>query len=252
MANTSKPNPNAPRHTSTVDGAHTVGDTRTEHHDTHRDEPLSWKDTLFGSGRSENVRNVSWGAIFAGIVTFLALVLLFSLAVTAFGLDGSSTGAIVLTIIGIVLGLFLGGAVAGALAVRGGFLHGFVTWAGSLVAIVVLASMIALGVSGAVGGLLGNVTSGLGSAVQVQPGDNVPMPTQDQLDAAGQTYEEYRAEAEQVAQDAADATQDGAGHAFWGLLLGSLIASLGGLVGSRSVASKQAEIDDTAGTRRRI
>ncbi len=251
MANTSPNTPNTPRHKTTVDGAHTVEETHSDHSETYRDEPLSWKDTLFGSGRSENVRNVSWGAIFAGIVTFLALVLLFSLAVTAFGLDGSSTGAIVLTIIGIVLGLFLGGAVAGALAVRGGFLHGFVTWAGSVVAIVVLAAMITLGATGAVGGLLGNVTSGLGSAVQVQPGDNVPTPTQEQLDQAGQTYEEYQAQAEEVAADVADATQKGAGHAFWGLLLGSLIAACGGVVGSRSVANKRAEIDETAGTARR-
>ncbi len=243
--------PNTPR-SNQVDGAHTVGQPTTDHGDAHRDEPLSWKDTVFGSGRSENVRNVSWGAIFAGIVTFLAIVLLFSLAVTSFGLDGSSTGAIVLTILGIVLGLFLGGAVAGALAVRAGFLHGFVTWAGSVVAAVVLAAMIALGAAGAAGGLLGNVTSGLGQAVQVSPGDSIPTPTQDQLDQAGQTYEEYKAQAEEVAQDVADATQKGAGNAFWGLLLGSLVASLGGLVGSRSVANKQAEIDESTGTARRV
>ncbi len=243
--------PNTPRSTK-VDGAHTVGRATTERTVEHHDEPLSWKDTMFGSGRSENVRNVSWGAIFAGIVTFLAIVLLFSLAVTSFGLDGSSTGAVVLTIVGIVLGLFLGGAVAGALAVRAGFLHGFVTWAGSVVAAVVLAAMIALGAAGAAGGLLGNVTSGLGQAVQVSPGDSIPTPTQDQLDQAGQTYEEYAAQAEEVAQDVADATQKGAGNAFWGLLLGSLVASLGGLVGSRSVANKQAEIDESTGTTRRV
>ncbi len=221
----------------TADGSHAVSDTGTVERHT-EDDNLSWKDTMFGSDRSENVRNVSWGAIFAGVVTFLAIVLLFALATASFGLDGSSTGATIMTILGLVLGLFIGGAVAGALSVRAGFIHGFITWAGSVVAAVVLATMIALGAAGAVGGVLGTVTDGLGQAVQVQPGDSVPTPSQEQLDEAGQTLDQYQEQAKEVAQDAADAAQKGATTGFWGLLLGSLVASLGGLLGSRTVANK--------------
>lgn len=243
MSNTPKAtNPAAAEGSHAVVAADTV-ERRTE------DDNLSWKDTLFGSDRSEDVRNVSWGAIFAGIVTFLAIVLLFALATASFGLDGSSTGATIMTILGLVLGLFIGGAVAGALAVRAGFLHGFITWAGSVVAAVVLATMITLGAAGAVGGVLGTVTEGLGQAVQVQPGDAVPTPSQEQLDKAGQSLEQYQEQAKQTAQDAADAAQKGAATGFWGLLLGSLVAALGGVVGSRTVANKDPR--PTTGTTRR-
>lgn len=244
MSNT----PKAARPAGNGDGSHALAGTTSNTTAVH-DEKLSWKDTLFGSDRSEDVRNVSWGSIFAGVVTFLAIVLLFALATASFGLDGSSTGATIMTILGLVLGLFVGGAVAGALAVRAGFLHGFLAWAGSVVAAVVLATMIALGAIGAVGGVLGTVTEGLGQAVQVQPGDSVPTPTQEQLDKAGQTVEQYQDQAKQTAQDAADATQKGATTGFWGLLLGSLVASIGGLLGSRSVANKDI---NTTGTTRRV
>lgn len=242
---------NAPKqpHVATADGSHAIADTETQT-TARNDDGLSWKETIVGGERSENVRNVSWGAIFAGVVTFLAIVLLFALATAAFGLDGSSTGATIMTILGLVLGLFIGGAVAGSLAVRAGFVHGFLTWAGSVVATVVLATMIALGATGAVGGLLGNVTQGLGQAVQVEPGDNLPMPSQEQLDAAGQTLEQYQEQAQEIARNAAEATQTGATNGFWGLLLGSLVASLGGLVGSRTVANK--DPDATRVTRRTV
>lgn len=197
------------------DGSHAVTDTDPIDRGID-DDKLSWKDTLFGSDRAEDVRNVSWGSIFAGIVTFLAIVLLFALATASFGLDGSSTGATIMTIVGLVLGLFVGGAVAGALAVRAGFIHGFITWAGSVVAAVVLATMITLGAANTVGGVLGTVTEGLSQAVQVQPGDTVPTPSQEQLDKADQTLEQYQNQAKQTVQDVADTAQKGATTGFWG------------------------------------
>lgn len=229
--------PNTPRLGRDTAGSHAVGDPDTLETDT-VDDNLSWKETLIGSDRSEDVRNVSWGAIFAGVVSFLAIVLLFALATASFGLDGSSTGATIMTLLGLVLGLLVGGAVAGALAVRAGFVHGFLTWAGSVVAAVVLATMITLGAASTVGGVLGTVTDGLAQAVQVQPGDKVPSPSQDQLDKAGQTLQQFQDQAKKTASDAADAAQKGATTGFWGLLLGSLVAALGGLLGSRSVANK--------------
>lgn len=194
---------------------------------------LRWKDTLLGNARSGMVSNVSWGSIFAGIVTFLAIVLLFGLLTASLGLDGSGTGAAIVSVIGLLLGLFVGGAVAGTLAVRSGFLHGFLTWAGSLVAAVVLAVILTTSAVGALGGFLGNVSQGLGAAAGDVQLEDVPNMTPEQLE-----------QAEQAAQDAAEATQRGATYGFWGLLLGSLAGSLGGVVGSRSVAGRRAERSD--------
>ena len=108
-------------------GAHTVGAGTSDG---------SWKDNVLGNARGGRVQNVSWGAIFAGVVTFLAVVFLFSLLTAAFGLDGSGTGAAVVSIIGVLLAFFAGGGVAGAMAVRGGLVHGFLTWATSILATV--------------------------------------------------------------------------------------------------------------------
>ena len=45
--------------------------------------------------------------------------------------------------------------------------------------------------------------------------------------------------AEVLAQQAAQATQTGATYGFFGLLLGAVVASVGGLLGSRSVARRR-------------
>lgn len=200
---------------------------------------VSWKENALGNAHSGRVHNVSWGAIFAGVVTFLAIVLLFSLLTAALGLNGSSTGAAVVSVIGLLLGFFGGGAVAGAMAVRGGLLHGFLTWATSLLATVVLVVMLTLGTAGAVGGVLGSLVSGLGAAAgpalsQVQPSD-VPTPTAEQ----SQQAEQAQQQAQETAQQAADATRTATTWGFFGLLLGGVVASLGGLIGSRSVLNRQ-------------
>lgn len=127
---------------------------------------------------------LSWGAIFAGVVTFLAIVFLFSLLAAAFGLDGSGTGAAVFSIVGVLLGFFAAGGVAGALAVRGGLIHGFLTWAGAVLATVLFVVVSTLGTAGAVGGVLGSVVGGLGAAAgpsisKVQPSD-IPVGEQSQ------------------------------------------------------------------------
>jgi len=195
-------------------------------------DDVSWKENVLGNARGGRVQNVSWGAIFAGAVTFLAVVLLFSLLTAAFGLDGSGTGAAVVSIIGVLLGFFAAGGVAGAMAVRGGLVHGFLTWATSVLAAVLLVVILTLGTAGAVGGVLGSVVGGLGAAAgpsisQVQPSD-IPNPTAEQT-----------AQAQQTARQAADATRTGATYGFFGLLLGGVVASVGGLLGSRSVNNRR-------------
>ena len=193
---------------------------------------VSWKDNILGNARAGQVQNVSWGSIFAGVVTFLSIVFLFSLLTAAFGLGGSGAGAGIVSIIGVVLGFFAGGAVAGAMAVQGGAVHGFLTWATSILATVVMVVLLTLSTAGAIGGALGSAIGGLGEAAgptvtNIQPSD-IPTPTAEQ-----------QAQAEQAAQQAAEATRSGATYGFWGLLLGSAVAVAGGLVGSRSVNSRR-------------
>lgn len=204
---------------------------------------VSWRDNLFGDARAGRVANISWGAIFAGVVTFLAIVLLFSLLSAAAGLDGSGTGAAVVTVIGLLLGFFGGGGVAGAMAVRAGLLHGFLAWATSLLATVLLTILLAVSAANAVGGVLGSVLNALGSAAgptvsQLQP-SQVPTPS-------AQQQQQLQEQAQQAAQQAADTTRRGATWGFVGLLLGAVVASFGGLLGSRSVANRKTEAESPA------
>lgn len=222
----------------TTSGSHTVGGST----------DVSRKDNVLGNARGGRVQNVSWGAIFAGVVTFLGVVFLFSLLTAAFGLDGSGTGAAVVSIIGVLLGFFAAGGVAGSMAVRGGLVHGFLTWATSVLAAVLLVVVLTLGTAGAIGGVLGSVVGGLGAAAgpsisKVQPSD-IPTPTAQQSAQAQQAGQQ----AQQTAQQAADATKTGATYGFFGLLLGAVIASVGGLLGSRSVNSRRRITSDTART----
>ena len=113
---------------------------------------VAWKENILGDARAGRVQNVSWGAIFAGVVTFLAIVVLFSLLTTAFGLGGSGAGAAVMGVISLLLGFAGGGFVAGAMGVRAGLLHGFLTWATSVLAIIVLVIMLTVSAAGAIGG----------------------------------------------------------------------------------------------------
>jgi hypothetical protein len=224
--------------TSTVGTVQRADDTGS--HATTGTTDVSWKDNALGNSREGRVHNMSWGAIFAGVVTFLAIVLLFSLLTAATGLNGSGTGAAVVSVIGILLGFFGGGAVAGAMAVRGGLLHGFLTWATSILATVALIVLLTLGTAGAVGGVLGSLVSGLGAAAgpslsQVNPSDVPSSPTAEQSQQAQQAQQQ----AQQTAQQAAEATRTATTWGFFGLLLGGVAASLGGLLGSRSVLNRQ-------------
>lgn len=228
-----------------VVGGHTAADRAdVGSHATAGTTAVPWKENTLGDARAGHGRNVSWGAIFAGVVTFIAIVLLFGLLTAAAGLGGSGTGAAIVSVIGLLLGFFGAGGVAGAMAVRGGLLHGFLAWATSILATVVLLVLLTLGTAGAVGGVLGSLASGLGAAAgpsltQVDP-TKVPTPTAQQTQQAQQT-------AQAAAQTAADATKTGATWGFIGLLLGAIVASVGGLLGSRSVNSRRKiNADDTS------
>lgn len=126
---------------------------------------------------------VSWGSIIGGLVTVLAISFLLSLIGTSIGLfmydpldshpfGGIGTSIGIWTVISLLISLAAGGFVAGKLAARDGIIHGFLTWACSLIVAVILGAMLASSVTKLAGNLLGsissvtgNILSGVGSAV---------------------------------------------------------------------------------------
>lgn len=235
-------------------------DLRTEDHTDHRveardhDAPKpSWKEDALGDDRPGTRRNISWGAVIAGVVTFLALTLMLSLITAALGLGiadldsanpgegvGLATG--LWSLLTLVIALAAGGYVAGVLAGSAGLIHGFLTWATALLAAVVLASLLIGNVLGAAGSVLGSATSTVTDAVTQNPeqaADAAPSVDQEE---AGQAVEDAQAQAgdaiEGAAPEAEQAASAGSSGALWGfagLFVGAIIASITGLFGARSV-----------------
>lgn len=226
---------------------------RPDHSDHYQAKP-SWREDALGDDRPGTRRNISWGAVIAGVVTFLALTLTLSLVTAALGLGmadlnsanpgegiGLATG--LWSLFTLVLALAAGGYVAGVLAGAAGLIHGFLTWGTALLAAVVLATVLVGNVLGAAGSLIGSATSTVTDAVAQNPGqaaeaapddvdpDEAATAAEDAQDQAGQALEDAAPEAEQ----AASAGSSGALWGFLGLLIGALIASVTGLLGARSV-----------------
>lgn len=199
------------------------------------------KESLIGTDRRGRPSNISWGAIFAGVVTFLAVTVLLSLVTAGIGLGGAGVGAGIWSIIALALALAAAGYVAGALAVRSGLLHGFLTWATSLVVALVLVAALSASVLGAVGGALGGIAS---SASEVVSGADVDQAVEDVQENVDQEDVDQAVEdAQQTAEDAADTAQAGSWWGFVGLLLGAVIAAVAGMFGSRSVISRNRDND---------
>ena len=206
----------------------------------------STRESVIGTDRRHTVANVSWGAIAAGVVTVLAVTVLLSLVTAGIGLDGSGTAAGIWSIVSLALAIAAGGYVAGALAVRGGLIHGFLTWAASLLTALVLATWLSTSLLGAVGGVVGQVTQAAAQATEATPsaiadavqGAQENVDSED-VDAAQERAEAALEDAQQRAADAADAASTGAWWAFVGLLLGAVIAAVTGTAGARSVATRE-------------
>lgn len=129
-----------------------------------------------GANEREAGYNLSWGSIFAGVVTFIALFMTFSLIGSAIGfgmveptsnnpLDGVGTGLMIWTVVTLILSLFGAGFVSGVAARRVGLVHGFLTWATSMIVTIVMLSYVTIGAFSVVGSLLGNIASAVGSGV---------------------------------------------------------------------------------------
>lgn len=112
--------------------------------------------------------NISWRAVLAGVVTFIAVSILLSLVSVAIGFGvpdltsaepfaGVTTGVLAWTVFSIVVALAAAGYVAGLTANRAGFVHGFLTWATSLIVLVWLTTSAVASLFGFVGNVLGTV-----------------------------------------------------------------------------------------------
>lgn len=132
---------------------------------------------LVGTETQEAGFNISWAAIIAGIVTFLAFLVTFSLIGSAIGfgqveatssnpLDGVGTGLLIWTIVSFILSLTAAGFIAGITARRVGLVHGFLTWASSVLVLLLMLSFLTSGIFSAVGTALGGVFSVAGKSVE--------------------------------------------------------------------------------------
>ena len=170
---------------------------------------------------------VHWGPIWAGVIVALPVylvlqLLFFALSILDLGVDGegqSTTTSIVSAVLALIA-FFVGGVMAGSTAASRdsdeGLLHGVLTWAVGIVAILGLALLGA-------GALLGNL-----STVVSQSGG-----LQQQAGQAGQAAGQI-----DPAQ-ALQAAQQGAGWAALALGLTVLAAAAGGMTGQKIGSSKR-------------
>ena len=171
---------------------------------------------------------VHWGPIWAGVVVALPVylvlqLLFFALGILDLGADGEGQGttASIVSAVLALIAFFVGGLMAGSTAASRdsdeGLLHGVLTWAVGIVALLGLALLGA-------GALLGNL-----STVVSQSGG-----LQQQAGQAGQ------AAAGQIdPAQALEAAQQGAGWAALALGLTVLAAAAGGMTGQKIGSSKR-------------
>lgn len=120
--------------------------------------------------------NLSWASVFAGMVTFVSVFMLFSLIGSAIGfgmvkatesdpLAGVGTGVLIWSGVTLVISLFAAGYVAGLASRRAGLLHGFLTWAVSLIVCAYLLTSAVIGAFSVAGSAISSVMGGAASVV---------------------------------------------------------------------------------------
>lgn len=126
---------------------------------------------------------VSWGSIFAGVITVLAISILLSILGSSIGLymfdplssnpvSGVGTTMGIWSVLSLLISLAAGGFVAGKLSGSDGIIHGFIVWALTLfisiffiVSLAVSTAKLTFNVLGSVSSAVGNLASGVGSVV---------------------------------------------------------------------------------------
>lgn len=161
--------------------------------------------------------NMSWRAIFAGVVTFVAVSILFSLIGAAIGfgvsdftsqnpLDGVGMGLIIWIIVALVISLAAAGYITGITANRAGFIHGFLTWAVSVIVMFALMSS-AVGMAfNSLGTVLGYTGQLAGEAVS-GTADAVSSLSQNAFDAIAQEIDVDSQDLEQTVTDVLEDTE---------------------------------------------
>lgn len=127
---------------------------------------------------------ISWGSIFGGVLTVMAISVLLSILSTSIGLfmfnptaddptAGIGTTVGIWTAISLIISLIAGGFVGGKLAGTDGLIHGFLVWATTLIITIILGAMLAVGavkmttsILGSLSSVAGNMISGVGSVAQ--------------------------------------------------------------------------------------
>ncbi|WP_433784695.1 hypothetical protein ACQPX6_00495 [Actinomycetospora sp. CA-101289] len=170
---------------------------------------------------------VHWGPVWAGVVVALPVylvlqLLFFALSIIDLGVNGegqSTTASIVSAVLALVA-FFVGGLMAGSTAASRdsdeGLLHGVLTWAVGIVAI------LGAGLLGA-GALLGNLSNATAQNAALQQQAGQAGQAAGQIDPA----------------QALQAAHQGAGWAALALGLTVLAAAAGGMVGQKIGSSKR-------------
>ncbi|MDT2767692.1 hypothetical protein P7G58_02265 [Globicatella sulfidifaciens] len=156
--------------------------------------------------------NLSWRSIFAGLITFLALSILFSFISATIGLgvtdltspnplDNVGIGLIIWTIISFIVSLGAGGYVAGLTANRAGAIHGFLTWALGLLAILYLATSTIGSAFNTLGSLMGVAGDTMADVANIS-GDIVYNFSQEAFDSISDNLKIDTSELDKQVQDA--------------------------------------------------
>lgn len=128
-------------------------------------------------------KRVSWGSVFGGVVTVLAVSILLSVLGSSIGLfmfdpfadnpvSGIGTTVVIDTAVALIVSMIAGGFVAGKLAGVDGLIHGFLVWGTTLIVgaffgvlLTVGAARLTMNALGAASSVAGGVISGTGSIV---------------------------------------------------------------------------------------
>lgn len=162
-------------------------------------------------------RNISWQAIIAGVVTFIASGIVFSLIGAAIGFgtptltsnqpfEGVGTGLIIWSILSLVISLGLAGFITGITANKTGLVHGFLTWAASVIVLFFLVTTVVSSAFGFIGNVLGSAGQVAGD-VASQVGSTVGSLTEDAFNSITENMEIDTSELEGSVQDVLEDTE---------------------------------------------
>lgn len=218
-----------------------------------QDKEYTTSPSLVGHGIAvpENRRRISWGAIFAGTLVAISIQLLLTLlgisigawaidpVAGAQGMRGIGMGAGIWALLSFLIALFIGGWVAGRMAGVGskldGLLEGMIVWSAVTVLTFMLVTTTVGRVIGGAAGLAGNTLTTAGEQLQ----DSQMMARDLEMTVREMAEDEQlRRDTAQtlreVGDDVARATATGSFWAFLALLLGAIVAALGGRLGRAS------------------